>query len=496
MLFYSHHFLIFFFPLTLIFYYTFVLNKIEIKKIKIDRISILIVLSLLFYAYWSTTFLSLFVFSIFCNYFFYKINYEKKFYILVLSIIFNLLILFYFKYFNFFIENFNSIFGMNTSTLDVILPIGISFYTFQQIGFQIDKFNNTKKISFKKYFFFVSFFPQLIAGPILKFDELKNQIDIFENKKIKYFLLFGFLIFLIGIFKKIIIADNIGYLIVDPIYENFNQLDFFTAWFFSIFFLFQIYFDFSGYTDMAIGLALMLGFTLPQNFKSPLKSKSILEFWNNWHITMTRFFRDYLFFSISLFLLRYFQNSSYLKFVNKNIPIVFAYLLVFSLIGLWHGAGWNFILFGLLNGLLLGLNQIWRGMPFYSKIKSENIYKNLCFYITILSVILVFAIFRLENIEQVFKIYFNIFSFSQLFILDNYNFEVLIKIFILISIFIFLNVTKNTEEIVTYLNNKFSDLKNWNKIAIISFFLIILFSVIFKLYDINNSIGTFIYFQF
>ena len=224
----------------------------------------------------------------------------------------NLIILGYFKYANFFLENINILTGNNFTLTKIILPLGISFFTFQQITFLVDTYlKKVENFNITKYFLFVTFFPQLIAGPIVHHKEMMPQ---FENNLSKNFTINNFSIglttFVIGLFKKIVIADNIA-LYSDPIFfasANGLLLTFFEAWGGATAFMLQLYFDFSGYTDMALGIALLFGITLPINFASPFKSKNISEFWKYWHITLTRLIINYIYLPVSLNLSRYSLN--------------------------------------------------------------------------------------------------------------------------------------------------------------------------------------------
>ena len=272
---------------------------------------------------------------------------------LITAIAFNLFLIAYFKYQNFFIENINALGYTDLPLTDVALPLGISFFTFQQIAWQIDLYQ--RKVDYGNhtdYLFFVSFFPQLIAGPIVHYRQLVPQIQNplwLQNS----YLTQGLFLFVLGLSKKVLIADNLaGY--VDPLYASAEQLALHNqlmsapdAWAAAFGYGLQLYFDFSGYADMALGLALMLGIRLPFNFMSPYQSVSIVQFWRRWHITLSHFLRDYI----------YIPLGGSKKGIAKQY---YALLLTMLLGGLWHGAGWAFVLWGGLHGISLIINHAWQ----------------------------------------------------------------------------------------------------------------------------------------
>ena len=255
--------------------------------------------SLFFYGFWNPKYIYLIIISILINYFFHKVM-EKikknKKGILILGIAFNLSLLGYFKYSNFFIDNMNLLFHTNIQFEKIALPLAISFFTFQQIAFIVDSYKGlAKNYSFLEYCLFVTFFPQLIAGPIVHHSEMmpqfyKKQNGYINSKNVTL----GIYIFAIGLFKKVLIADNFA-LIANTGFNTTKVLTFFESWFTSLAYTFQLYFDFSGYCDMAIGAALLFNIKLPINFNSPYKSLNIAEFWRRWHITLGRFFTRYLY---------------------------------------------------------------------------------------------------------------------------------------------------------------------------------------------------------
>ena len=309
----------------------------------------LIMASLVFYLCWSPKHLILLLFSIGFNYLIHlllKQNRSKA--VLTLGIIVNLGMLGVFKYADFFIGNFNAVTGYDAAELGLILPLAISFYTFQQISFLRDTYQDKLvDCDFKKYVLFVTFFPQLIAGPIVMQRDTIPQFTLgnFSNRYLTN-IMTGATLFSIGLFKKIVLADGIAP-VANAVFTMADQgthVPMEAAWLGAIAYTFQIYFDFSGYCDMALGLALMFGIRLPINFNSPYRSLSIVEFWRRWHITLSRFLRDYLYIPLG-------GNRKGVRRTYINL------WLVFLISGLWHGDSWNFVIWGAYHGFWLVLER-------------------------------------------------------------------------------------------------------------------------------------------
>jgi len=361
MLFNSINFLFFIIVFFCLYWFVF---KNNLKKQNL----LILVASYIFYGWWDWRFLSLIAISTVIDYLMgYLINESvlksRKRIFLSISLLSNLGMLGFFKYFNFFIYGFSDlldIFGLNVniSTLNIILPVGISFYTFQTLSYTIDiyrgRINATKNlIAFAS---FVSFFPQLVAGPIERASKLLPQFEIkrkFDFDKARD----GVRQILWGFFKKIVIADNLSQN-VDYIYSNYSDLDPSILLLGAIFFSFQIYCDFSGYSDIAIGLAKIFGFELMTNFKYPYFSKNIKEFWHRWHISLSTWFRDYVYFPLG-------------GSINGSFNHIRNIILIFTISGFWHGANWTFITWGFLHGIayipLLILNKsgkIWKNLDY------------------------------------------------------------------------------------------------------------------------------------
>ena len=394
MLFHSNIFILYFFPLTLLLLFI-------SSKMKFDNKIILILASLFFYSWWNINYLPLIILSILINFFLGKKikksqNNKKKF--LFISILFNIGLLFSFKYADFFISNYNFLTNSEVSKINLPFPLGVSFYTFQIITYLVDCYYGKIALhKFKNFALFVVFFPQLIAGPIIKYNFLIDQLNITKVFVLRIGnVLKGLVLFIIGFIKKVFFADQLS-LIVDSGYLNYESLNFLESWLTSLAFTFQIYFDFSGYVDMALGCALMLNIILPINFNSPYKAHNMIHFWRKWHITLAEFLMNYIYYP----LLRFLPNISFLL-------AMLATIIVFFLAGLWHGPSWMFITFGLIHGMGVIFNHC------KQKFFNFKVYLPLSIFLTFNYVNLSFIIFRSENFEQAFTIIYKMFNFSSL----------------------------------------------------------------------------------
>jgi alginate O-acetyltransferase complex protein AlgI len=327
----------------------------------------LIVLSMFFYAYWSVPFLFLLLGQIGVNYLL-AVGIQKRSApgLFWLAVVFNLCLLGYFKYRNFFLENVEAVSGLHFHLSHLVVPLAISFHTFQQIALLADVRDGEVKVPpLLNYVFFVIFFPQLIAGPIVLHREMGKQVaDTREGRGLGFSMLApGLFLFAFGLFKKICLADNIG-VFADMAFTPHELLSLPEAWAGAIAYALQLYFDFSGYSDMAIGLGLMFGFRLPFNFLIPYAAPSMIEYWKRWHITMTRFFTMYTYMPVALSATRTAMMRGYGPATTFVMATLLPTILTFLLSGLWHGAGWTFIMFGLVNGLGLGINHAWKAAKF------------------------------------------------------------------------------------------------------------------------------------
>ncbi len=340
MIFNSYLFVLLFLPLIILGFYFI----IYLKKYR-SATFFLLFSSFIFYGYGNILALILLMADILINYTIHKVmNVNKNTktlakLLLGIGIIFNLIMLLYFKYYNFFIDNINAVFGADLTIRNIILPLGISFITFQQIAFLLDTYRNeTSDYKLLDYALFVSYFPHVGSGPIILHNEFFPSLSNVKKMDWNQFAS-GLYMFAMGLGKKVIIADTFAKS-VDWGYSNISALNSTSAVFITIAYSIQIYFDFSGYSDMAIGISKMLQINLPINFNSPYKSATIIEFWNRWHMTLTRFLTKYLYISLG-------GNRKGKLRTYLNI------LIIFFCSGLWHGANWTFILWGLLHGLFM-----------------------------------------------------------------------------------------------------------------------------------------------
>ena len=403
MIFSSYEFIFVFLPIVLgIFYLLKKFNYINYAKI------FLVLASLFFYAFWKVEYVFILLFSMFVNYNLANIllKTNSRGWVLWLGIIFNVALLGFFKYTDFLLENFNTFsklanLNFNIPLPHILLPLAISFFTFQQIAFLVDcykkdniedlKDKNGYKINIIDYSLFITFFPQLIAGPIVHHKEMMPQFHtLLTNKTFINWenMAKGLFIFSIGFFKKIYIADsfakwaNAGFTIV----ENDGFLNIITAWFVSFSYTFQLYFDFSGYCDMAIGLGLFFSIRLPINFNSPYKALNISDFWRRWHITLGRFLKAYIYIPLG--------GNKVSKIVNLRNLFIVAFIS-----GFWHGAGWGFVIWGILHGLAMVIHRIYTFITPNAKFKENIIYKIFAWFITFNFINITWIFFRSENLQ-------------------------------------------------------------------------------------------------
>ena len=355
MLFNSYAFIFFFLPVTLLVFFQ--LGKLSAKL----AAGWLAAASLVFYGWWNTVYVGLLAVSVLFNYGMGiaivradpALGTFRKKRLLALAVTGNLALLGYFKYANFFLENLNAVLGTSASLGSIILPLGISFFTFTQIAYLVDAYQGkAQEYSFVHYGLFVTYFPHLIAGPILHHREMMPQFAQPQTYRPDYgALAAGLTIFVIGLFKKVIIADGVAHY-VGPVFDAPQAgltLSFLEAWCGALAYTFQLYFDFSGYSDMAVGLSLLFGIRLPVNFHSPYKAVNIIDFWRRWHMTLSRFLRDYLYVPLGGN-----RRGPARRYVNLMATMLLG--------GLWHGAGWTFVLWGGLHGVYLVINHAWHAL--------------------------------------------------------------------------------------------------------------------------------------
>lgn len=437
MVFSSIVFLLYFLPAFLITYY------FADKKYK----NIVILLfSIFFYSWGAPKFIFVILGTTFLDYHLVKwmSQTQKQLHrrlMLALSVSVNLGLLFYFKYSNFFIENVNtflSIFGGNNiQWTKLVLPIGISFYTFETITYVVDVYRRVHKPldNFWDYQLYIILFPKLIAGPIIRYHDLADQItDRSHNETIDNRLI-GFYRFAIGLAKKVLIANQMG-LQADAVFSmNYIGLDTYTAWIGILAYTFQIYFDFSGYSDMAIGIAKMIGFKFPENFNNPYISKSITEFWRRWHISLGAWMRNYLYIPLG-------GNR-----VGTKSRLYFNLWFVFLASGLWHGASWSFVIWGAYHGLFLVLER-----GFLHKVY-DKIGKIPSTIITFFIVVIGWVFFRVEKVSDAFLYLKRLFAFDFGRTLSfNIEFYVFFVIAIFFAFFAYFNKGQKIQDTI-YFNN-------------------------------------------
>lgn len=385
MVFASITFLYYFLPMFLILY--FIVPR-RYKNI------VLLIFSIIFYFYGEPKYILLMLIEVLFSYFM-TLSLEKNKSKSLLGIIvsFHIFLLCVFKYFNFIITNINSIFDGNISLLNIVLPIGISFYTFQIISYEVDVYRGKVKASKSliDYMTYVFLFPQLIAGPIVRYETISKELK--SRKVTLEDFSYGVNRFIIGLFKKIVIANNIGELC--NILNSSSEVSVLLYWILGISYMLQIYFDFSGYSDIAIGIGRMIGFKFPENFNYPYIANSVTDFWRRWHMTLSSWFRDYVYIPLGG------NRVSTLKHI-RNI------LVVWMLTGLWHGASWNFIIWGIYFGVILiiekyYLNKVLEKLPRVIR----NIY---AMFIVMIS----FIIFSSDDISSALVAIKGLFSFSSL----------------------------------------------------------------------------------
>ena len=460
MLFTSISFLYYFLPITLILYF------IVPKKYKNV---ILLVSSLLFYFYGEPIYVFLMIAEILIAYFgALLIDKYKDKTILIILLMIHISLLFIFKYTDFILTNINNIFNANINLLKLALPIGISFYTFQIISYEVDVYK--KKVSVQKNIInlatYVSLFPQLIAGPIVRYESINQELD---NRKTTFSdFSYGVRRFIIGLSKKVLLANVLGELC-----STFNTISDKTVvfyWLFAISYMLQIYLDFSAYSDMAIGLGRMFGFHFLENFNYPYISKSITEFWRRWHMSLSSWFKDYVYIPLG--------GSRCGK--TKLIRNIF---VVWFLTGLWHGASWNFIIWGLLFGIVLVIEKL-----FLQKVldKTPNIFK----HIYVLFIVMIsFVIFNGENIINNIQ---GLFGINNISFINSVSIHYL-KNYLIILIISILACTPLFKNIIEKLKNN----KKINKVInLLEPIYLVLLLFIVTVYLINNSYNPFLYFRF
>ena len=459
MIFSSISFIYYFFPLLLIFYFL-IPNKY--KNV------ILLIFSLIFYFLGEPKYIIILILSCFINYYLSKLieksKYRKIFF--YLAIFYNVIQLLIFKYTDFFIENVNNILNLNIQYLYLVMPIGISFFTFQALGYIIDVYNKKHKpsrniINFMAY---ISLFPQLIAGPIVRYSDVEDDLENRKHSFDKFST--GIKRFIIGLSKKVLLANVLGELVV---LLNINTV--LSSWLKPICYTLQIYFDFSGYSDMAIGLGLMLGFRFLENFNYPLIASSITDFWRRWHISLSSWFRDYIYIPLGG------NRVNKLKWI-RNI------FVVWFLTGFWHGASWNFIIWGLYFGVILVIEKIFLG-------KYLDKTKIIKYVYSILIIVISFLIFNASSLNEITTSLKNMFLINDISLYDK-EFIYYFKNYLILLIVSIISSTP----LFKFLINKIKNTKLNIIIDIIEPFTYLLLLTLCTAFLIDESFNPFLYFRF
>lgn len=462
MLFSSISFLYYFLPLLLIIYF------IVPKKYKN---LVILIFSLIFYFYGEPKYIIILILSCIINFYsgiLIEKYREKSKFILIISLVYNIGQLLYFKYTNFFLNNINNLFHTNISLLNIIMPIGISFFTFQTISYLVDVYKKDVDASHNILNFstYVSLFPQLVAGPIVRYKTINNELIDRKNNYEDFSN--GVKRFVIGLSKKVLIANVIG--------ELCSSLGNITttvvsSWMSAIGFTIQIYFDFSGYSDMAIGLGLMLGFHFLENFNYPYISKSITDFWRRWHISLSSFFRDYVYFPLGG------NRVSKIKWI-RNI------LIVWLLTGFWHGSAWNFIIWGIYFAIILLLEKTLWG----SLLEKTKVFK---YFYSLLIVIIGFVIFNSSSINEI------LISLKNMFYINNIPFNstetiYYLRSYLVIIIISIISATPLFKNIINLIKTK----KIGKVINTLEPVYYIVLLVLVTSFLIDSSFNPFLYFRF
>lgn len=470
MVFSSSTFLVYFLPLLLLLY------AVCPQRF---RNYLLLLASILFYSWGAPKFIFVILGTTLADFFLVREIYasrnplrRKTF--LVISICINLGLLAWFKYFDFFAQNISALFGIQDPGLvEIALPLGISFYTFETITYVVDVYRGTHppQKNFLNYLLYILFFPKMIVGPIIRYHEIAGQIEDRSQFEKAEERISGFIRFCIGLAKKVLIANLIGRYVAGAFSPQLHELSGGTAWLAAFAFILQLYFDFSGYSDMAIGLGRMFGFRLPENFNNPLTANSLTDFWRRWHITLSAWMKNYLYLSL---------GGNRVKFSRLLLNL----WIVFLLSGLWHGASWNFIIWGALHGLVIILERL-----FLLKIY-ERMGRIIPMLITIFVVVVAGVFFKTETLAEAGKFLSAMFGGGKgNFISPAVDFWLPFSLAIFFSFFAFPKAGQRFQQIVFSGTNYFSGTFSLSIVAII----LLIFSLAFIT---ASDFNPFIYFRF
>lgn len=424
MLFNSYEFLLLFLPIT--FFVYFYLNS---KKLIILSKIFLVVASLFFYSWWNPIYLPLILGSMIFNFYIgQSLGRKSTKKMLTFGIIGNVTLLGYFKYTDFFIENFNWALNKDVELLHLSLPLAISYFTFQQIAFLVDSYRGeTKEYNFLNYALFITFFPQLLMGPIIHHKDIIPQFQTKWKSFIKWEnVALGLFIFAIGLSKKTLIGDPLTDY-AQYAFNNAQKLSMIEAWYASVSYVLSYYFDLSGYADMAIGVGKMFNINIPKNFNSPYKARNFADYWKRWHITLSKFLGDYIYKSLG-------GNKTIIWIVYLNI------MITFFVSGFWHGAGWNFVVWGLLNGIFVVMAHI---------MKKANLQMNyyLAWFLMFFGLIITRILFVANDFGDALYVTTTLFDISNLRFNDLFYVDLYLQSFyIILALFLALGC-KNSMEI-------------------------------------------------
>lgn len=450
--------------------------------------------SLFFYSWWNIIYLPLILGSILFNFTvgstITKMDKTTKKMIsrrtvLFVGILSNILLLGYFKYMDFFISNINTFLGLNLELMHIVLPLGISFFTFTQIAYLVDSYRNeVREMDYLNYTLFVTFFPHLLAGPILHHKEMMPQFDSIKTKVINYRnISAGLFLFSIGLFKKTVMADTFA-IWADTGFDHAMILTFTEAWITSLSYTFQLYFDFSGYTDMALGTALIFNIKLPFNFNSPYKATNIQDFWRRWHMTLSRFLKDYIYIPLGGN-----KNGHFRTYLNLVITFIIG--------GLWHGAGWTFLFWGFLHGIALAIHRIWQKLGW-------KLYPLIGWFLTFNFVNTSWVFFRAKEWDDALKI------INAMYCIDNtiikYEISEISKFMYTLTdwqfhLRMFFTEPSAVEMIIIgffitiFTSNSNTLLKKF-KFSLLEVFFVVFTIILFHFMQINCSKSIFLYFNF
>jgi alginate O-acetyltransferase complex protein AlgI len=480
MLFNSFEFIFLFLPITFAIY--FLLNK---RKFTTAATAWLVFASLFFYSWWNVKYLALILGSIIFNFAIgsslAKVvksgrgEWSKKS-VLISGVVVNVVLLGFYKYADFFIANINSLAGLQLAFQKIVLPLGISFFTFTQIAYLVDTYAGTaREYDFLNYALFVTFFPHLLAGPIIHHKEMMPQFASLRNKVLSYRnVSHALFLFFIGLFKKIIIADSIAP-IANTGFDASAQLTFLDAWVTSLSYTMQIYFDFSAYTDMALAASLLFNIRLPFNFNSPYKATDITDFWRRWHMTLSRFLRDYIYIPLGGN-----RKGSFRTYVNL--------MATFLIGGLWHGAGWTFVFWGFLHGAATVLHRFWMKLEI-------RVPRLLAWFLTFNFVNVAWVFFRAKNWEDAIKVLKAMFGTGGMTLSSRFE-----RLGINFGSLVFMHVNKNIFYVLALFMLIAAFLKNSNELTqtfkpdwkSALFVVIIAFYTLLSLHNVTE----FLYFNF